>query len=106
MIEKAELKRSLKSGQFSIEVTIDGHELNLWEGIVEHCAKALSNSELRFVYDSCNKQTQEMGIDNVPLTFKEMLNDLNQVIINRKAYLVNDPEPIILKAKQTQEKTQ
>ena len=97
MIDKAELKRNLRSDQFSIEVTIEGHELNLWEGIVEHGAKKLSNSELRIVYDSCNKQTQEMGVDNVPLTFKEMLGELNQTIINRKAYVINEEKAVIIK---------
>jgi len=91
MIEKAELRRNLRTGQFSIEVTIEGYVNNLWDGIVERCAKSYSNSELREIYDSCHNQIEEMGSENVPLHFKEMLDELNQTIINRKAYRINKP---------------
>ena len=84
---KAELKRHLRSGQESISVIMDGHENNMWKGIVEHCAKYYSNSELRTISEICGKQIEKIGLDNIPLCFTEMMDELSETIINRKAYL-------------------
>ena len=87
MIENAVLERSLKTHQFSIKVVVSGHELNLWGNIIEHCAKNLSNSELRAVYQACSKQITSMSPDDVPFKFQEMMDDLTETMINRKAFL-------------------
>ena len=87
MIENAVLERSLKTHQFSIKVVVSGHELNLWNNIVEHCAESLSNSELRAVYRACSEQIQSMNPDDVPFKFQEMMDDLTETMINRKAFL-------------------
>lgn len=93
---KAYLKRHLRSGQESIEVVIDGHENNMWQGIIGHCSKFYSNSELRTISEMCGKQIEEMGIDNTPFCFTEMMNELNQTIINRKAYLPHKEEVVVI----------
>lgn len=83
---KACLMRHLKSNQESIEVIIDGHQSNMWKGIIEHCSKYYSNSELRTIYNLCSKQIEETDPDDVPFCFLEMMNELSETIINRKAY--------------------
>jgi len=88
MIESATLERSLKTHQFYIKVMVSGHELNLWNNIIEHCAENLSNSELRAVYQACGKQIASMNPDDVPFKFQEMMDDLTEAMINRKAFLV------------------
>lgn len=96
IIEDVALERSLKTHQFSITVTVSGHELNLWNGIIEHCAKSLSNSELRAVYQACSKQIASMSSDDIPYTFNEMMNELTEAIINRGVFVPSnsksDPE--------------
>lgn len=83
----AKMVRSEHTGQFYIEVTYPSNfKENLWEGIIDHCAKALSDSELQAVYADCNKQLKEMKPQDVPYLFKQMKRDLRQTIINRQAY--------------------
>lgn len=96
-IENAGLKRNLKTGQFYIEIIIQGHDINLWHGIVEHCAASLSNSELRTVYEICNKQIYSMDADDMPLRFKELMDELSQTIINRKAFVTVEVKKVIYK---------
>lgn len=83
---KALMVRNLKTGQFYIEVTLPTGKKELWETIIEHCAEGFSNNELKIIYDKCNKQLLEMNADDVPQTFKHMMDRLREVIINRKAY--------------------
>ena len=92
MIEKAILERRLRTGQFSIKVVVSGYELNLWDGIVEHCAQSLSNSELRTIYQACSKQITSMSPDDVPLKFQKMMDDLTETMINRKAFISSNSE--------------
>ena len=87
MIENAVLERSLRTHQFSIKVVISGHELTLWNNIIEHCARNLSNSELRAVYQACSKQLASMSPDDIPIKFNEMMDDLTEALINRRAFL-------------------
>ena len=95
MIESAILERRIRTGQFSIKVVISGHELDLWNNIIEHCAKNLSNSELRAVYQACSRQIQAMSPDDVPLKFHEMMDDLTEALINRKAFISSELNPKI-----------
>jgi predicted ribosome-associated RNA-binding protein Tma20 len=82
-----EAKLVRKSLLNHIEVTLPNKEVcELWEGIVEHCAKQLSTNELKTVYAQCSKQLSAINPDDVPLVFKKMMAELQQVIINRKAY--------------------
>lgn len=84
---KAELKRLTRSGQFCIEVTFpNGDTDQLWDMIVEHCSKTLSNNELKSVYDQCNNQLQKMNPDDVPQMFHELMAELRQTIIHRKLF--------------------
>ena len=89
--ENATLERSLRTGQFYIKVVISGHELNLWDSIIEHCANSLSNSELRAVYQACSKQINSMGPDDIPPKFRKMMDDLTEAMINRKAFISSNP---------------
>jgi hypothetical protein len=57
--------------------------------IVEHCAKALSNNELKEVYQECSKQLLKLGPDNTPENFNEIMKELSQALINRKCYVEN-----------------
>jgi len=90
MIESATLERRLRTGQFSIKVVVSGHELNLWDNIIEHCAQSLSNSELRTVYRACSEQIQSMNPDDIPFKFQEMMDDLTEALINRKAFIFSE----------------
>jgi len=92
MFENATLERSLRSDLFYIKVVISGHELNLWDSIIEHCANSLSNSELRAVYQACSKQLASMKPDDVPLKFQKMMDDLTEAMINRKAFISSNSE--------------
>jgi len=91
MIENAVLERSLRTHQFYIKVVIAGHELNLWDSIIEHCAENLSNSELRAVYRACSKQIASMKPDDIPFKFQSMMDDLTEALINRKAFISSNP---------------
>jgi hypothetical protein len=83
----AKMVRDTGTGQFSIEVTYPNNDKNdLWEGIIEHCCKSLSDNELKAVYADCNKQLKSMKKGDVPFNFRVMLDDLRQTIIKRKAY--------------------
>jgi len=83
----AKMIRNTGTGQFSIEVTYPNNDKDdLWEGIIEHCCKSLSDNELKAVYADCNKQLKAMKKGDVPFNFKVMLDDLRQTIIKRKAY--------------------
>ena len=99
MIENATLERNHRTGQFSIKVVVSGHELNLWNNIIEHCAESLSNSELRAVYQACSKQITSMNPDDIPFKFQSMMDDLTEALINRKAFISSsselDPNPKI-----------
>ena len=83
MIETVEMVRNLKADSFSINITNDGHEDSLYDGIVEHCAKSLTDSELKIVHMRCIEQLLSMGINDIPYRFKEMMQDLNKAMIHR-----------------------
>ena len=84
----AKLYRNTRTGQISITVTFpNGDTDDLWKDIVEHCSKNLSTNELAKVFDDCNNQLKKMNPDDVPLTFKETMTELQQTIINRKVWL-------------------
>ena len=83
----AKFVRNTRSGQFYIEVEFPNNDKDqLFEGIVEHCAKSLSDNELKTVYAHCNKQLLAMNLTDAPLSFKEMMKELQQTIINRHVY--------------------
>lgn len=70
-----------------IEIKLEkDNTVDLWEGIMEHCAQDLSTNELKTAYAQVCKQISEMNPDDVPLIFKKMISELQAVIINRKAY--------------------
>lgn len=84
---KGELFRNTRSGQTYIKVIFpNGDEDNLWDNIVEHCAKNLTDNELAKIFDDCNKQLLKTNPKDVPLTFKELMTELQQTIINRKVW--------------------
>ncbi|MDP3729858.1 MAG: hypothetical protein Q8R26_03915 [bacterium] len=67
-----------------IEVIILGvGKWHLYGNIIGHCAKDLSANELRKVLADCEAQLKELGDDNVPLSFQEMMNDLKKAMSNR-----------------------
>lgn len=70
-----------------IEIKIGKETYDLWEGIIGHCSKDLSDDELRMVYDQCNKQLEKMKSADVPLVFRRMMAELNQVIISRHCFV-------------------
>lgn len=83
----AKLVRNTRTRQFYIEVEFPNQDkYEMWEGIVEHCAKGLSSNELKIVYAKCNEQLLAMNPDDVPLNFRQMLKELSETIINRHAY--------------------
>ena len=83
----SKLVRRIESDQFYIKVQYDKeNEKDLWHGIVEHCAKALTINELKKVYDDCNKQLKKLDKNDTPLLFIELMNELSQTIINRGVY--------------------
>ena len=85
---KAKFVRSTRTGQFYIEVQYPSLDiLHLWDGIIAHCAKTLSNNELRQVWIDCKEQLATINTDDVPLSFNEMLNELTQAILDRGLYL-------------------
>jgi len=84
---KAKLVRNLKSSQQYIQVYFsDTQKEYLFSGIIEWCAQNLSINELQKVYAECNKQLSKMNPKDIPLTFQEMMKELQQTIINRKAF--------------------
>lgn len=85
---KAKMVRNLETRQFYIEAKYpNGNKCELWEGIIEHCAKDLSANELRTIYADCNRWLLATDPNNVPLKFREMMRELQQTIINRKAWV-------------------
>lgn len=97
----AKLTRYTHSGQFSIKVTFPNGDVDdLWDGIVEHCAKALSDNELKTVYDHCNNQLAKMPVGDIPYNFKELMNELRQTVIKRKLF---DAESIPCVQRENQE---
>lgn len=89
-MNNAQMVRNTRTGQFYIEVRFPTNDkLDLWQNIIEHCAKSLSTNELKTVYDECNKQLLATDPDDIPLNFKEMLKELQQTIVNRHAYCEN-----------------
>ena len=89
---KGHLVRNLRTGQFYIEVTFTPkYKECLFQRIVEHCAKSLSTNELKAAYNDCNEQLLKMDPNDVPQNFHELMNELSQAMINRKAY----DEPLI-----------
>ena len=88
MAIKAELHRYTHSGQFSIKVTYpNGDVHDLWDMIVEHCAKTHSNNELKEIYRQCSIQLSKMNPDDVPMSFRELMKELSQSLINRKCFI-------------------
>jgi len=85
-LTSGKLVRNFRTNQFSIAVKIDGYTKDLWLGIIEFCSKDLSVNELRKIYDDCNKQLKSMNPDDIPLNFTEMIRELQQTLINRKAW--------------------
>lgn len=84
---KAKLIREERTSQFYIEVTFNnGNKDKFWLLIVEHCAKMLSDNELKEVYKQCNKQISEMDSDDVPFNMKTLMKELESAVINRKCY--------------------
>lgn len=77
-------RASMVGFDFEIEVSLpDGQSLSLYDTIVEHCAKDLSNKELKAVYESCNAQIKAMDPDDVPFQFYELMDDLHTAVVNR-----------------------
>ena len=84
----AKLDRNTKAGQIFIKVTFPSGDVdNLWKGIVEHCAKDLTENELAKIFDDCNNQIKNTDSRDIPLSFRELLSELQQTIINRKVWL-------------------
>ena len=97
---KGHLVRNLRTGQFYIEVTFTPkYKECLFHDIVEHCAKSLSVNELKTAYNDCNEQLLKMDPNDVPQNFHELMNELSQAIINRKAYA----EPLVSSVQSNQE---
>lgn len=82
---KALLKRYTKSKQFAIKVVYPNNDVNdMWIGLVEFCAKDFSDNELKQIWRDCNDQIACMNHKDIPFRFKELLNELSQIMINRK----------------------
>lgn len=78
------LVHDTRSGQFFIAVTYpDGNCLNLWESIIAHCARALTDNELKQVWEDCNTQMDGVNQRDIPKIFTEILHDLTRVIMDR-----------------------
>ncbi len=84
---KAELFRNTRSGQHYIVVKYpDGNEEHLYDMIVAHCAKELTNNELKEVYRQCSKQLEKTAPDDIPPSFHELMNELTDAMVSRKCY--------------------
>ena len=58
-------------------------EINLYEDLVDHIAKILSAEELRNILEKCETQISQMGADNVPLSYIEIINELKKAMEKR-----------------------
>lgn len=80
---RAELKRQLGAGA-AIKVTGLPGEEELYGGIVEHCGLELSTNELREILKQVYAQLDKMEVDDIPLTFLEVLTELEKALKARK----------------------
>jgi hypothetical protein len=66
------------------EVVGEGVEaLNLYHGCLASCAKSLSANELRKTLADCKSQLIELGEDNVPPAFNEIVDELKRTMSER-----------------------
>ena len=61
----------------------ESYSLSLYDGIVEHCAKQLSNKEMVEVYKCLCIQLQKLGKENIPYIFNEMFEEFKIAMKNR-----------------------
>jgi hypothetical protein len=82
---RAILKRELGAGA-GIKVTglAGNNTKDLYGDIVEHCGMELSKNELREVLKQVYDQLNKMEVDDIPLTFIEVLHELEQALKARK----------------------
>lgn len=81
---KSKFVLTKKSMQELISVQKEGFaELSLWSGIIEHCAKRLTNREMIEVYKDLSCQLANMNKDDIPLIFQEMFKEFEVAMQNR-----------------------
>lgn len=70
--------------EVEIEVIFsDGRKVTLYDSIVEHCAKDLTNNEVKKVWKDCKEQIKAIDPNDIPFTFYELMKDLYTAIVNR-----------------------
>ena len=68
-------------------ISIDGlyeDTLHLWQGIIPHCAKNLSNKQVVDVHKQLSTQLHKMGKDDTPLVYMEMFEEFKKGMEERK----------------------
>lgn len=61
----------------------ENYKLSLYDGIVEHCAKQLSNRQMVEVYKCLCVQLQKLGKEDTPFIFNEMFEEFKIAMKNR-----------------------
>ena len=59
------------------------YTLSLYDGIVEHCAKSLTDKEMVEIYKCLCIQLQQLGKENIPYIFNEMFEEFKIAMKNR-----------------------
>jgi hypothetical protein len=61
----------------------EDYSLHLYDGIIEHCAKKLSNRQMVDVYKGLCIQLQKLGQENTPLIYLKMFEEFKIAMKNR-----------------------
>ena len=81
---KARLIRYTHTNQEAIQVIHpNGDKSDLWKSVIEFCAKVYSDNELKKIWSDCQGQIYALNPEDVPLIFKEMMQELKIAIKNR-----------------------
>ena len=65
-----------------------GTEDHMFGGCMENCCKSYSNNELREIARQLMKELQDIPVDDRPLEFVEMYNELVDVIYKRTSWIM------------------
>ena len=67
-------------------------EVNLWQGIIAHCAKRLSDNEMKQIYICCKNQLDSMRTSDIPPVYNEMMAELEGTLAERKIKITEEKQ--------------
>lgn len=83
--EKLKAKLTVgNGGSAHIEVKMEFGEVNIWDGIVSHCCRKLSNNQIKSVYHQISEQVNGINKEDIPPVFSMILHDFYDEIERRE----------------------